>query len=66
MTYVPGGPRPAGPLPEVATARQAEVARQLAGQHDAREARQTAKEQAPRRWWRRFFGRAKKDEGTAS
>ena len=57
MTYIPGGPRPTGPLPEVATARQEEVARQLAGQHGAREAREAAEEHGSLPWWRRIFRR---------
>jgi hypothetical protein len=58
MTYIPGGPRPAGPLPEIATARQAEVAQEVGRQHEAREAREGGRERhhdAP--WWRRMFRR---------
>ena len=57
MTYIPGGPRPAGPLPEVATARQAEVAREVAREHGAREAREAAREHGVRPWWKRIFRR---------
>ena len=61
MTYIPGGPRPTGPLPEVATARQAEVAREFARQHGAREAREAEKHGPAKPWWRRLFGGGKKD-----
>jgi hypothetical protein len=62
MTYVPGGPRPAGPLPEIATARQEEVAREVARQHGAREAREAGKQHRAKPWWKRLFSRQSTSE----
>jgi hypothetical protein len=60
MAYIPGGPRPAGPLPEVATAKNDEALRESERgrrAHEVREARESATKPEARAWWKRIFGR---------
>ena len=60
MAYIPGASKPPVPLPEVAMAQQAEVAREFARHRGAREAREAAREHGPRPWWGRLFRGGKK------
>jgi hypothetical protein len=61
MAYIPGGPRPAGPLPEVATAKNDEALRESERGRRAHQLRRGGEPRDARPWWKRFFRRRPAD-----